>query len=482
MNQPVPGDSRKWWVMAAASMGVLLATIDGSIVNVALPTLTRAFNTTFPTVQWVVLAYLLTLATLMLSVGRLADMVGKKRVYTAGFVIFTTASALCGFAPTVTWLVGARVIQAVGGAMILALGPAIITETFPPTERGRALGIIGTMVSLGIVLGPTVGGLLIQGLSWHWIFFVNLPIGIIGTLLAWRVIPDRRPAGGQQFDFGGAITLFMWLFALLLALSLGQRWGWSDPRVLALLGVFGVTLALFLSIERRVPQPMVDLRIFKNRLFTVNLLTGFITFVSLSGTILLMPFYLQDILGFDTRQLGLLMATVPLATGLVAPFSGALSDRIGTRPMTVAGLAVLAAGFLAISTLGLTTTALGYVLRFLPVGLGVGIFQSPNNSAIMGAARREQLGVVSGMLALTRTVGQTTGIALVGAAWASRTFLYAGNTNPGGATAAPATAQVSAQHDVLMGLVFLLLIGLGLAIWALMESRRQVREATATAS
>ena len=464
--------------MATVAMGILLATIDGSIVNVALPTLMDSFSADFASVQWVVLAYLLTLATLLLSMGRLADIIGKKRVYATGFVVFTAASALCGLAPSINWLVGARVIQAAGAAMILALGPAIVTEIFPPNERGRALGITGTMVSLGVILGPTIGGLLIQHLSWHWIFFVNLPIGIIGTLLALRFVPARRPAGGQKFDFGGALTIFFGLLALLLALSLGQRWGFSDPRVLALLAVFAVMAASFVFIERRVAQPMVDLRLFRNRLFSVNLLTGFITFVAMSGTTLLMPFYLQGILGYHTQQIGLPMATVPIAMGIVAPFAGSLSDRIGTRPMTVVGLSVLLAGFLAISTLGLTTTAAGYILRFLPVGLGLGIFQSPNNSAIMGAAPRDRLGVVSGMLALTRTVGQTTGIALVGAAWASLTFAHAGQIYAEGATA----AQVGGLHDVLLALAGLLAVGVALAAWALMESRRQAREALQTAS
>jgi EmrB/QacA subfamily drug resistance transporter len=463
-------------------MGILLATIDGSIVNVALPTLTRSLNTDFPTVQWVVLAYLLTLATLLLSMGRLADILGKRSIYATGFVVFTAASALCGLAPTVGWLVGGRIVQAIGAAMILALGPAIVTETFPPTERGRALGITGTMVSLGIILGPTVGGLLIENLGWRSIFYVNLPVGILGTLLALRFVPATRPAGGQKFDFGGALTLFASLFALLLGLSLGQRWGFGDPKVVGMLVFSVIMFAWFVFIERRVAQPMIDLRLFRNRLFSVNLLTGFFVFISMAGTSLLMPFYLEGTLGHDTQQVGLMMAVVPLAMGAVAPFAGSLSDRIGTRPMTVAGLSVLLGGFLAISTLGLTTTAAGYILRFLPVGLGMGIFQSPNNSAIMGAAPRDRLGIVSGMLALTRTVGQTTGIALVGAAWASLTFAHAGQIYAEGATTAPAAAQISGLQDVLLALVGLLTVGLALAVWALMESRRQAREALQAAS
>ncbi len=227
---------------------------------------------------------------------------------------------------------------------------------------------------------------------------------------------------------------------------------------------------------------MMDLRLFQNRLFSVNLLTGFMVFIAMSGTILLMPFYLEGILGHTTEQVGLLMAVVPLATGLIAPFSGSLSDRIGTRPMTVAGLGVLVMGFLAVSTLSLTTTSLGYILRFLPVGLGLGIFQSPNNSR-SGAAPRDRLGVVSGLLALTRTVGQTTGIALGGSPCGrGGTLVHAGQVYPGGATTAPATAQVMGLHNVLLALAGLLVVALGLAAWALMESRRQAQTMAQTVS
>jgi EmrB/QacA subfamily drug resistance transporter len=208
-NQPVDY-SRKWYVMAAVGVSILLSTIDATIVNVALPTFVRDLNTNFPTVQWVVLSYLLTQATLILGIGRLGDMFGKKRLFTIGFIIFTLGSVLCGLAPTVYWLIVFRVVQAVGAALLLALGMAIITEAFPQTERGRALGISGAIISVGIVVGPTLGGLIIAALSWRWIFFVNLPIGIIGTLLGIRFVPDFRPTGRQKFDYWGAYWPCFW--------------------------------------------------------------------------------------------------------------------------------------------------------------------------------------------------------------------------------------------------------------------------------
>jgi EmrB/QacA subfamily drug resistance transporter len=480
MEQQSVDYSRKWYVMAAVAMGIFLATIDGSIVNVALPTLVRSFDTEFAIVQWVVLAYLLTVTTLMLSMGRLGDMIGKKPLYAAGFVIFTLGSVLCGLSPTVHWLIGSRVLQAVGAAMMMALGMAIVTEAFPPSERGKALGISGSIVSIGIVVGPVLGGILIGALSWHWIFFVNLPIGIVGTWAVVRFVPAFKPAGGQRFDVPGALALFVSLMALLMALTLGQQRSFTEPAVLALFAAWLVTLAIFLAIERKSPQPMIDLNLFKNRLFDINLITGFITFICTSGTIILMPFYLENVLGYDPRSVGFLLAIVPIAVGITAPISGALSDRLGTRPITVLGLFMLLIGFFAVSTLSVETTALGYILRFLPIGIGIGIFQSPNNSAVMGAVPRTRLGVASGLLSITRTLGQITGIAALGALWASRVMLRAGHDIPDGATAAPAAAQVAGLTDTFTVIVGLIALALMLAVWGLVQERRSRRLAEST--
>lgn len=455
---------RKWYVMAAVAMGVFLATIDGSIVNVALPTLTKALKADFAWVQWVVLAYLLTVTSLMLGFGRLADMVGKKSIYQTGFVIFVLGSALCGAAPNVVWLIGFRVLQAVGAAMMMALGTAIVTEAFPSSERGRALGVIGLMVSLGIITGPTLGGLILDSLSWRWIFYVNLPIGLAGIVLVQRNVPVLRPTGGQRFDVAGALLLFWGLLALLLALSLGQELGFSSKVVLGLLAGFVVLLMLFIGVELHQEQPMVDLRLFQDMLFSVNLLTGFLSFVASAGTILLMPFYLQDVLGLPPARLGLVMGVVPLLVGVIAPFSGRLSDRVGSRILTTIGLAILLIGYLAVGTLGTETTVWGYVVRFAPVGIGLGFFQSPNNSAIMGAAPRNRLGVASGLLSVMRTLGQTTGVALLGSIWASQMRVYAG---AGTANILPTAIEVLALHDALRLAAGLILVSLLLSIWAL---------------
>lgn len=468
---PVIDYSRKWLVLSAVAMGIFLATIDGSIVNVALPTLSTALGADFATVQWVVLSYLLTITTLLAVVGRLADMYGRKRLYNSGFVVFTVGSLLCGLSPSVGWLIGFRVLQGIGAALILALGLALVTEAFPPQERGRALGIAGSIVSIGIVTGPTLGGVIIENLSWHWIFFVNVPIGIVGTYLVWRNIPATRPPGGQAFDFGGAATLCLGLLGILLGLTTGQQEGFTSPQALALF-VFGIFFLLaLLYIQRRHPQPIIDPVLFRNRLFTVNLVTGLLVFVGL-GSGVLIPFYLETVLGYSVQQVGLLLAVVPIALGIVSPISGVLSDRVGSRPISVLGLAVTLLGYLALSTLSTETTAVGFMLRYVLVGVGVGLFQSPNNSAMMGTAPRERLGVASGLLAMTRNLGQTVGIAVLGALWAALVFGAAGGPMAGGATAAPLAAQAAGLAGVSRIVAGLVGVALLVALWAWWGERR----------
>lgn len=469
MGNPKINYDRKWYVMTAVAMGTLLATIDGSIVNVALPTLVRELNTNFATVQWVVLAYLLTVTTLLLSVGRLADMIGKKQIYTAGFIVFTLGSFLCGLASNVFVLILMRVIQALGATMVFALGTAIVTESFPPQERGRALGIIGTVVSIGIVIGPTLGGLIIDVFSWHWMFFINIPVGIAGILMIIRFVPNIKPEGRQKFDFLGAITLFLSLLLLLAALTVGQNLGFTDIRILALFVIGVACLALFILVEKRAQQPMIDLSLFRQSLLSINLITGFMIFIAISGVMILIPFYLENILGYSTRQVGLLIAVLPISMGIIAPISGSLSDRFGTRIMAVIGLGVLLFGFSLLTTLSVHTSALNFVLLYIPLGVGMGIFQSPNNSAIMGAAPPDKLGVVSGMLALNRTLGQTTGIAIIGAIWAGLTIYYAQPAVITSATDALPAAQVAALQNSFMFIAAVILLALGLAIWALVK-------------
>ncbi len=464
--------TRKWHAMIAVGTGVFLATVDGSIINVSLPTLVRELHTEFAVVQWVVLAYLLTITCTMAGIGRLADMVGKKSIYMAGFIIFTLGSALCGLSPTVEWLIGFRVLQAIGAAMTMALGAAIITESFPPEERGKAMGIIGSIVSLGIVLGPALGGVILSVLSWRWIFYVNLPVGIIGTIMVRRNLPNFKPRGRQQFDVLGALLLCLSILFLLLGLTHGQQQGFFQPFVYWLFGSSLFFLVLFVFVEKKVGQPMVDPKLFCNTIFSVNLFTSFIAFVGLGGSVILLPFYLENILMFSSMKVGLLMGVIPVMLGITSPIAGLLSDRVGSRKITMIGLLALLIGFLAASTLDQHTAVFGYAVRIFAVGAGIGIFMSPNNSAIMGTAPRHQLGIVSGMMAQSRTLGQTIGVALLGAIWAGRTLYHAGAGTKGGATLATFEAQVAGLHDAFYTAAALTVVALLLSIRSFIQELR----------
>lgn len=456
-----PDYSRKWWIMSAVAMGVFLATIDGSIVNIALPRLVTELNEPLAVVQWVVLAYLLVVTTLMLTVGRLADMIGRKRLYLSGMAIFTIGSLLCGLSPNVYWLIGFRVLQGLGAAATQALGTAIVTDAFPPAERGKALGIIGGIVSIGVIAGPTLGGLILGVLTWHWLFFVNIPVGILGLILCWKFIPTDHAGMQQRFDFRGAGILFLTLVSFLLALTIGQNSSFTQPIVLILFAIFALGLAGFILAQKHTTAPMIDLNLFKSWILSSNLLTGSLTFIGSAGTVLLIPFYLQNMRGFSPEQAGLMMSIIPVASGLIAPISGSLSDRFGSRVITSVGLALQIAGYALISGLTLTTTLPGYLLRCLPLGIGIGLFQAPNNSAIMGSARRDQLGVVSGLLSLTRTIGQTAGIAILTATWTGFVLAIAGSLPAKGATSAPVAAQIGGFHNsiyVVIGVVSIALL------------------------
>ena len=471
----------KWAVLSTVLVGVFMAMIDSSIVNVALPTLVRELHADFVAIQWVPLGYMLTVTCLMMLAGRLADIWGKRNIYALGFATFTVASLLCGLAGSLSTLVAARVLQGVGAAIIMAIGPAVLVATFPPQERGKAIGLTGSVVSLGIVLGPTVGGFLLAHAHWGWIFAVNVPFGLVGTVLVMRLVSSARPPTREPFDLPGALTLSTGLLALLLALTVGQKGLFSPGAVTALWAVgFGALLA-FVLIEVKTPKPMMDLRIFQNLTFSVNLAASFLNFIALAGVVILTPFYLQGVLKLSPQATGLTLAAMPLVIGVVAPLAGSLSDRYGTPAMTSLGLLVLGLGFLLVKSLGTETSVVGYVARFAVVGLGIGLFQSPNNSAILGAAPRASLGVASGLLAVARTLGQTSGIAVLSTFWASRVLTHAQWAPGADASKAPLEAQVAALSDTSLVLVALTAGSLLLVATAFFRSRQVEAPAVASA-
>ncbi len=472
MSQTSPDDqTRKWHVMAAVGVGVLLATIDGSIVNIALPTIRSFFGTSLAVVQWVSVAYLLTLAGLTLGVGRLGDVVGKKRIYTAGFVVFTAASVLCGLAPTVGLLIGFRVLQAIGAVMILALGAAIVTEAFPDEERGKALGLIGTFVSIGIVTGPVLGGLLIDLADWRAIFFVNLPVGIVGTRLAIKNVPEIPPVGGQRFDFPGAALLSAALLTMALAVTLGQEVGYRSPWILGL-GVATLVLGTqFVRTELRTTNPMIDLRLFRDPLLAVSVITGFLVFVVLAAVFFLLPFYLEGVLGWSPRRVGIALGIGPTVLGVVSPLAGSWSDRIGVRRLTLIGLGIMAITVMGFQVLATDTSFSTFALLAVPLGAGIGLFQSPNNSAIMGSVPPAYKGVGSGILTLTRLMGQITGVAVVGSLWAARVAARADGPLAGDAASAPAGFQVQGLRDVALAMAAMLVVAVAIGYVGLRRNR-----------
>ncbi len=468
LNPPPGVDySRKWHAMAAVGVGVLLATIDGSIVNIALPTIREQFSTTLNVVQWVSVGYLLTLASLTLAVGRWGDIVGKKRIYIGGFILFTLASVLCGLSPSIGYLIGFRVIQGLGSVMILALGAAILTEAFPPNERGKALGLIGTFVSIGVVTGPLVGGLLLSAFDWRSIFFVNVPVGIVGVILVIRTIANTPPKGGQQFDYLGAALLSSALLASSLGVTTGQELGYGAASVIGLI-LSGLVLGvLFVMVERRSPHPMIPLGVFREPLLTVSVVTGYLAFSALSAVFFLLPFYLEGVLGFSILTTGLALGVAPLMIGFVSPLAGSWSDRVGIRRLTLAGLIVLGLSYVGFLTLSTTTTFLHFAALAVPMGIGIGMFQSPNNSAIMGSMPREYAGVAGGLLTLTRLLGQITGVAAVASLWAARVAANAGPGFVGDAPGAPAAAQVAGLRETALVLTGLMIVAVSIGAWAL---------------
>ena len=340
---------RKWLILSAVSLGSLMSTLDGSIVNIALPAIQQDFGIDLTTVEWVVIAYLLVLGSLLLPVGRLGEVQTFKRVYLAGFAIFTLASVLCGAAPNAGALVAFRLVQAVGAAMIMAMGPAIITRTFPAGERGRALGLNGMSVSLGLTLGPVLGGILTQAASWRAIFLINVPIGILAIVWAARVLPAETPGAGKTFDLRGAALSGGALFALLLALSEGQAWGWTSPATLGLVVVSIVLGAAFVMAERASAQPLIDLALFRIRPFTAGLASVVVAFCGIFTATFLLPFLLIQGAGYSPVETGLLLMSVPLSMALVAPLSGAASDRWGPSIPATAGMVLIVLGLLSLT-------------------------------------------------------------------------------------------------------------------------------------
>ena len=421
-----PPQANKWVVFATVSIGVFMATIDGSIVNLALPVIGTAFHATLGAIEWVTLAYLLTVTGLLLALGRLADMMGRRGLYILGFILFTFGSMLCGLASSLIFLIGSRIIQALGAAMLFAIGPAVLVDAFPARERGRALGYQGAIVAAGSSTGPTVGGLLLSVFGWPAIFFINLPIGIIAIAMAWRFLPRTAGTGRQGFDVTGALLFMIGITGFLLALSQGQEVGWTNPVILGFFALALIMLPAFVVWEaRQGERAMLNLALFRNRVFAASLAAGFLSFLATSCNFFIMPFYLQQVLNEPTWRAGLILISSSLVLSIAAPFGGNLADRFPIRWVASGGLAITCLAMLLISGMQANWTPVDVMWRLGLIGLGGGLFQSPNSSAIMGSVPATQRGVASGLLAFMRNLGIVSGTALAAAFWATARAIYA---------------------------------------------------------
>ena len=411
--------SLRWRVLALVAVGTFMTTLDSSIVNISLPAIARGFGTPLSgTIEWVVIVYLVIIAALLLTFGRLSDVVGRKPVWLAGLVIFTLGSVVCGLSPALAALIGARALQGIGGALIFAPSVALLTDAFPREERGRAIGLNAVAVAIGVSAGPALGGIITEHLSWRWIFFLNLPVGLLAVLASARWLPSgtRKP---EHFDPLGALLLALGLGGLTLALSFGQEWGWLSAPVLACVAAAVVGLAALVATERRVEHPNIDLGLFRRRAFSAALASLVLSFVALFAVSFLMPFYFENLRGFPPEGSGLLLTPLSLAIGLVAPLSGSLADRVGSRWLASGGLALACVGLFLLSQVDATTGVLDIASRLTLVGAGTGMFQSPNNRALMQAAPGGEQGEASGVLGTGRVVGQSLSVAFGGAVFAA---------------------------------------------------------------
>lgn len=437
--------------------GTFMSTLDSSIVNIALPTIRRELNAG-DRVEWIVLCYLLTTTSTLLIMGKLSDWVGRRQLYITGFCVFVLGSLLCGLAWSLWSLVGFRVVQGLGAAMIFAVGPAIIGDAFAPQERGQALGLMGSVVAAGASAGPVIGGLLLGKFGWASIFFVNVPIGLLAIWRAWTILPDSPKITGQRFDLVGAGLFLIGIITFLTGLDFGPepRYGWNNPLVIGLLSFGAVLLVLFLLWEMRVREPMLRLSLFRIRPYTAAIVAAFCGFVASGGNLFIIPFFLQQLLGLTPERAGLVLLAGPLTLSIVAPLGGYLSSRVSTRWQASIGLLIAACGYFAFSFLDTNWEWKDVIWRSSLVSLGFGLFQSPNSSSALNSAPLAERGIASSMIAFMRNLGFVVGIALAAAVWYSTRNRYALAHD---VTPETTAAQVLGMHYAYLTMAGLVLIG-----------------------
>lgn len=415
----VPQNGATRWAMASLSLSMLLSSLGTSIANVALPTLAQSFDASFQAAQWVVLAYLLAITSTIVGVGRLGDVIGRRRLLLVGIAVFTVASVLCSAAPGLGWLIAARALQGVGAAIMMALTMALVGEAIPKERTGRAMGLLGTLSAVGTALGPTLGGALIAAGGWQAIFLIKIPLGVATLALALRALPpDARSAGAArpQFDKAGMVVLAMTLAAYALAMTLGKGHFGVVNGALLLAAIVGG--ALFLRVEARAQAPLMRPGLFRQGALGAGFAMSALVTAVVMATLVVGPFYLASAFALDAAGVGLVMSTGPLVAALSGMPAGRLVDRLGAQRMTVTGLAAMALGAFALPALSANVGLPGYVGTLALITSGYALFQAANNTAVMASSSADQRGLVSGLLNLSRNLGLITGASFMGAVFA----------------------------------------------------------------
>lgn len=403
---------KRWMILIVLNIFTFMSTLDGSIVNIALPELSKQLKLPMAQIEWVTTGYLMAICAAILFFGKLGDIVGKIRIFKIGTIVFVIGSMLCGFSLSLPALLASRVIQAIGASMTMANSQGIVTDIFPANERGKALGFIGTFVSLGSIAGPSLGGIMVSTLGWEYIFWVNIPIGVIAILLGWKVLPKDLTRTKSTIDVPGSLLFAIFIISLFAGLLLGQQLGYGDSLIVTSLIVAIASFIAFLWTELRRKEPLLQLSLFKNPLFSLSILCGFLVFTANFCFNIIAPFYAQNMLNLSPFEAGFLLMLLPICMVVVAPISGALSDKIGSEFLTFAGLVVMVIAQFGLAELheGSSVVLVGVWIAML--GIGSGLFQSPNNSLVMSKVPRTQLGSAGSVNSLVRNVGMVVGITI----------------------------------------------------------------------
>ena len=414
-------ENRKWWTLGAVAFALFMVMLDNTVVNVALPSIQRGLDADISHLEWVVNAYALTFAVLMLTGGKLADLFGRRRIFLTGLALFTLASLLCGLAESSGALIGWRALQGVGAAMMMPATLAIITQAFPPRQRGLAIGVWAGVSALALAIGPVIGGLLAQHVDWSWIFFVNVPVGVFGFIVGRIVIGESRDTSREQsLDLPGLLVSAGALFALTFGLIEASSYGWTSPTILGLFAAAALGIALFVWIERRRRAPMLDPTLFRSSTFVgANVVALLVTF-AMFGVFFFMSLYVQQILGYSPVQAGAIFLPMTLLIILIAPPAGKLSDRLGSRWLMAGGLMLVGSSLVLFAQLGTSSDFWDLLPGLLIGGAGMALVMTPMSSAAMGSVPVAKAGVASAVLNTFRQIGGALGIAVLGAILASR--------------------------------------------------------------